>query len=132
MRYPKSGCATAPVQSATLRYLLGSINTTGRSFFLRQAWFYNTAASSPAIMLSDHSATCTGPTAMTDVITTLRDDGLVWSTQTVSGPTVASHRRNPLIVNFPEPGLKFTTGCVVTCDLTTSGIYLAGGCGYEE
>ena len=133
-RYPVSGSATGSLQSGTGIVgvagpgvnLLGAGITAGRVFWLRQAWFFNTLASSPRIILADIAVAATGPTGVTAFNAT---DGIRYILQCLSGATMGY---NPVVVDFPPPGLKFSTACSVACDLTTCGVVCAGGLGYEE
>ena len=118
-RYSVSGVGAGTISEAsgTTRPLLGSEITSGRVLWLRNFWIYNDASELP-VNLQDATAGDTMAVA---------DSRFV---------LMAASGRNTM-VEFPAPGLKFTTGCAIIGDGTgaaaaafTQGEY--GGSGYEE
>ena len=134
MRYPVSGSATGAIPAPAAGGVSGPINllgraiTTGRVFWLRKAWFYNGKGQATAgVSLCDSTTTATGPTGANWVTNA---DGVRAIVQVVSGPSGGLNANT--FVEFPAPGLKFVTGCMVACELTSSGVIGCGGSGYEE
>ena len=121
MRYSVSGANTTALDeaSAAPNLLLGKAIATGRILWLRSAWFYNAAAED--ILWIMDTATSTATSAVTNIR---------FPIPCASGITT--------VVEFPAPGLKFSTACVVSLDGTSGvlgasvGIGKAGGLGYEE
>lgn len=96
--------------------LLGQNIPTGRTLYLRSAWFYNPTT---AIAVTLFDATVgTNATGATRRITVLA----------ASGSTT--------MLDIPAPGLKFATGCVVAKETTAAsgsfGAGYIGGLGYYE
>jgi len=98
------------------RNVLGRNITTGRSFWLRSFWAYD--ASGP-ITLTLHDASAGTSRLSTAIKAKIR---------CASGQTT--------MVDWPKPGLRFATGCVVSKETTDcSGSFQPGdigGSGYEE
>lgn len=123
MRYAKSGSCTSDLRDFCTqgKNLLGENITTGRVLWLRSAWFYDVSTASPVSLydMTEGSATTSYAGA-----------------KKISIPC-ASGRAT--MVDFPAPGLKFSTGCAAISDVTTtsgaSGSFpdgAIGGAGYEE
>ena len=99
------------------QYLIGRANTTGRAAWLRWATVY--AASGPiTVALQDGTA------------------GNVATSSTRRGSPVRCASGQTTMIEFPAPGLKFTTGIVIAKSTTdASGSLDIGNCaggGYEE
>ena len=94
--------------------LLGKTIPTGRVFWLRSLWVYN-AVSEFILNIADSATSATGITG-----------GAVNRLALVC----ASGRTTQM--DLPEPGMKFSTGCVAVFDVSgTIAIGNCGGCGYE-
>jgi len=132
MRYAVSGQNTVAVSGGSgaatgiVQYVLGQAVTTGRIFWLR-GMYYIPCATDIGLIISDGTA---GDSA-SDVTIKAR----------FSGVTVAGSPMGRGLVNFPAPGLKFTTGVVASLGSTggtgpTGSAALPaggiGGWGYEE
>ena len=118
-RYSVSGVGAGVIDQASgvTRPLMGKEISDGRALWLRSCWVYNDASELP-VNLQDATAGDTMATGDTRFV------------------FMAASGRNTM-VDFPAPGLKFTTGCSIIIDGTanttaafTQGEY--GGCGYEE
>ena len=118
-RYAVSGVGDSPITEASFdtEPLLGKEITTGRVLWLKNFWIYNDASELP-INLQDATEGDTMAVADTRFVV-----------MAASGRTT--------MVEFPAPGLKFSTGCSIILDGTASttsaftrGEY--GGAGYEE
>lgn len=116
MRTPVSGVATATPDSTSSINLLGKVISSGRVFWLKEAWFYKANPPADAVSLYDATTSTTGAPAST----TLRYKAL--------SPYGVSVER----VKFPAGGLKFETGCVAVVDGTATGYTHMGGIGEEE
>lgn len=132
MRYPRSGTVTSVLTAGTTanKNLLGSAITAGRQLWLRQAFIHNYSAGYAPIFLCDVSAGATGPTGILNC-----SDGYVNGVRYVVATCSGASQDfvNPMTVNFPAPGLKFTNYCTVLMDGTcTATAIIAGGFGYEE
>ena len=121
MRYGISGSCTDTLSDLVTqgKNLLGANLTTGRVLWLRGAWFYDV---STANVISLYDIT--------------KDAAAAAEKNRIRVPC-ASGRTT--IVEFPAPGLKFSTGCCAIRDTTTtagaSGSFAPGtigGAGYEE
>lgn len=121
-RYAVSGAVAAALDGTTTltgEPLIGRELTTGRVLWLRSAWFHSASTTSGEVPLALIDATAgvaaTGTTRRFNVIC-------------ATGRTTQ--------VDFPAPGLKFSTGCCVLKEATTVSSAFAGGscggCGYEE
>ena len=118
-RYAVSGVGGGAIDEASGvgRPLLGREITANRSFWLKNFWIYNDASELP-INLQDASAGDTMAAADTRFV------------------VMAASGVNTMI-EFPAPGLKFTTGCAIILDGTanTTAAFVQGeygGNGYEE
>ena len=121
MRYAISGeCTDAIAVDVTkAKNLLGENITTGRVLWLRHAHFYD-ASTAKTVLLYD-----------------VTQDSAKTAGKRKFAIPCASGRTT--VVDFPAPGLKFSTGCCAIMDATaTSGVtgsfeveYI-GGAGYEE
>ncbi|MDD5397844.1 MAG: hypothetical protein PHU70_02070 [Dehalococcoidia bacterium] len=99
--------------------------TTGRVFWLRSLWACS-AASAVAIALQDASYGATSKPASQVFRMPVASAYPGSANGTVLVPTMAK-------VDFPAPGLKFSTQCtVIPVDGTTLPQGAVGGCGYEE
>ena len=124
MRYSVSGStATAMICSSFGgEYLLGADHATGKVFWLRSAWFYNSASEDTVFIMDATLAAATHTAA---------------SLAKVKMAVLCASGRTTM-VDIPAPGIKFSTSCIANMDAstaaTTSGIQLgmAGGNGYEE
>ena len=122
MRYATSGANATVIAYASdaPNHLLGKAIAAGRVFWLRNAWFYNTDFKRVIDILNQATTAATAAPANKR---TLID--------CASGRTT--------MVEFPAPGLKFSTACTVVLDGTADGtatsnflIGYIGGAGYEE
>lgn len=120
MRYPISGNNTVTLNgTASLagQALLGRNLTTGRVFWLREAWIYN-ASTGNILALFDASV------------------GTTYAATAALFRVVADGPNEMTKVAFAAPGLKFATNCAIAREATTvSGAFAAGSCGgsgYEE
>ena len=120
MRYGISGSNATFLQEASggAQYLLGGAITAGKKLWLRSIWAYN-SASEDRLCLMDAALAAT------------------YSVSSNKMSIVCASGRS-VMIDFPSPGLKFSTACVIVHDgtmaATTSAIQRgdAGGCGYEE
>ena len=98
------------------RDVLGRAPTTGRVFWLRSFWAYDASA---AVTLVIHDSSAGVSPASTTIKAKIR---------------CASN--NTTFVEWPKPGLRFATGCVVSKAATdvSNGFVPGevGGAGYEE
>ena len=106
------------------QYLLGASGTSGRTFWLRSFRAYNTGG---ALVLTVYDATIATATLATAFSATA--GGVKARIMCASGVTT--------VVDFPAPGLKFTTSCQVARTATTTATAAFGpgdvaGSGYEE
>jgi len=130
-RYAVSGAVTTIVEatesatgkggSATSlragQNLIGENMRSGKVFWLRSFWCFQDVTAGGPLHLIDATA---GDTDVTDSMYRA-------SIGTASGDTT--------MVEFPAPGLKFTTGCLVSPDTSATnvwGIGRVGGSGYYE
>jgi len=123
MRYAISGSCTDAISAmgdaTKAKNLLGKNITTGRVLWLRNAHFYD-ASGAQTVQLYD----VTQDTAKTA-------GSLIINIPCASGRLT--------MVEFPPPGLKFSTGCCAILDATASTgvsgafpVEAIGGSGYEE
>ena len=122
MRYAVCGVGEGNIAISdtafAVRPLMGREITDGRVLWLRSFWIYNDASELP-VNLQDATAGDTMATGDTKLVV-----------------MAASGRLT--MVDFPAPGLKFSTGCSIIIDATSGGATAAftqgeyGGAGYEE
>lgn len=119
------GTADSTVTSfCNSQYLLGASGTAGRTFWLRSFVAYNAAAELPLAIYDGTIATAT-------VISPTTATGGYLKAVIICASGVTT------VVDFPAPGLKFTTSAQVCRTATTTatagfGPGTVGGAGYEE
>lgn len=125
MRYQVSGANSVALDGTAVltgQALLGGTIGTGRAFWLRSMWINNNATGVLALKLLDAAVGATDATSNRRVL--------------IPGATNATATSTRTQVNFPPPGLKFSTNCVVLKDVTDvssgGGIGTVGGSGFEE
>lgn len=109
----------------------GTLSSRGRVFWLRSIWAHpNANASGFVLGLGDASV---GATALAEATSLQKFRMAVASFAPLTGSNMAIAGVGVAKVDFPAPGMKFTTNCVVymisSSGATTGAI---GGCGYEE
>ena len=124
MRYSVSGVIGAQIDSTETATgistrLLGKDITSGRALWLKSFWAYD-VSSAEVLILLDMS----------------HGYGATASTKRVAIPCASSALT---MVEFPAPGLKFSTGCAIVRDGTAPANATenfrqgeVGGAGYEE
>ena len=114
-RYPMSGVATGVPDATSSINIIGRALTSGRKFRLLKAWAYKDTLESDELLVCDASTSATAEPASTLRRYTLQSD----------------YGKGQKVVDFPEPGLEFKSGCVVAVEGTATGYSLVGGLGYE-
>jgi len=112
-----TGGSGSPTSLRAGQNLLGTVIPTERVLWLRSLWAFQDVSAGGALHLLDATAD------NTDVTESMYKASI----GTASGDTT--------LVDFPAPGLKFVTGCVVSPDTSASnvwGIGRIGGSGYYE
>ena len=112
-----TGAAGQPTALKAGQNLLGENLPTGRTFWLRNIYAFQDVSAGGPLHLLDSTA------GDTDVTTSR----LRMSIGTASGELTT--------IDFPAPGIKFATGCVVMQDTSATGVWgigRIGGSGYYE
>lgn len=115
----------------------GTLSGRGRVFWLRSMWAYN-VASGLIVALADCSVGATGVCEGGDNVAR-KLMMTVASCAPANASNMGGDHQGLAKVDFPAPGLKFTTNCCIFLDGTTGNlkggdtatIGSCGGCGYE-
>ena len=114
MRYARSGVTDDALTATASKNMMGSGLSSGRKFWLRSIWVTNTHSTDPAWVYIYDEAETTAATAAAKQLSIPCNQGAVAQ------------------MDFPAPGILFTTGVSAVKSGGTFAPYECGCSGYEE